>query len=214
MSDILPQIVPEEPEPAHEELPPETTAVPPAIQPTLADTRLPPAKPPTKPSHRTWWIVGIVAAAILVCSVVCGILFGSAIFKSIVERPNVEKVIDQFMRAMADKDADRAYALFSSRSKRKTPLADIEKLTEGKNYKLFEGYRSVELTTCRQPSALIQTRRKAQWGMRMGQSPTMAISPALLEPRSRKKARIGAFLASMSPRRQISSDHDRVCARP
>jgi hypothetical protein len=154
MSDILPQIVPEEPEPAHEELPPETTAVPPAIQPTLADTRLPPAKPPTKPSHRTWWIVGIVAAAILVCSVVCGILFGSAIFKSIVERPNVEKVIDQFMRAMAEKDADRAYALFSSRSKRKTPLADIEKLTEGNNYKLFEGYRSVELTNLNLQAAI------------------------------------------------------------
>ncbi len=53
--------------------------------------------------------------------------------------------MDEFMSAMADKDAAKAYALFSIRSQRNTTLADVEKLLDGNNYILFEGYRSVTL---------------------------------------------------------------------
>jgi hypothetical protein len=98
---------------------------------------------PSKKSHNYLFIVGALIIGLCLCTGICGITFGTGIFKTITERPKVEMVIDEFIRAMADKDTVKAYALFSTRSRRNISLADIKKMLEGNNYEVFDGYRSV-----------------------------------------------------------------------
>jgi hypothetical protein len=50
------------------------------------------------------------------------------------------------MGAMLDKDSTSAYALFSTRSKRNIPLTEIQKMLQGNNYILFEGYQKATVT--------------------------------------------------------------------
>jgi hypothetical protein len=75
-----------------------------------------------------------------------GLVFGAAVVEIVTEQPKVESVIDDYLSAMSDKDAAKAYALFSTRAKRNVSLADVEILLEGNNYTLFEGYRSMTVT--------------------------------------------------------------------
>jgi hypothetical protein len=100
-----------------------------------------PATPAGTPRRRRLSL-GLVAIAIGVClvGVLCGVLFGSALIKSVTERPRVERLLDEFMSAMVRGDASAAYSLFSARARRQVPLLEIERMLEGNNYVLFEGY--------------------------------------------------------------------------
>jgi hypothetical protein len=49
------------------------------------------------------------------------------------------------MKNMEAKDVESAFALFSPRAQRQMSITDLEELTEGNNYRLFEGYESMSL---------------------------------------------------------------------
>lgn len=99
------------------------------------------APPPKAPQRRRSAL--LIAGAVLVS--VCGIVVWRGMATVANETPLVEQVIDEFMTIMEAKDAAAAYALFSTRAQHKLSLADGEKLLEGNNYALFEGYRSVAI---------------------------------------------------------------------
>ncbi len=116
----------------------------------------PPSNPPVSPapltppspkrSKKALWI--ILALFLLLCclsTILCLALGGVGFSRVMLEKAPVAAVLDAFMQDMAAKDADRAYALFSPRSQRQTPLADLEAMLQGNNYKLFEGYLSLSV---------------------------------------------------------------------
>jgi hypothetical protein len=81
------------------------------------------------------------------CVGISGASFGALVVKTYTEGPMVESVIDEYMGLMAGKDASQAYRLLSTRAKRNVSLADNEKLVEGNNYTLFDGYQGVTITS-------------------------------------------------------------------
>jgi hypothetical protein len=105
----------------------------------------------TERSRRT---IIIVAVAVLVTLCLCiGLCFAaggwgivSGMIKAIQEQDDVQAVIDEFMRAMVNQDSETAYALFSTRSQKNTALSDVEKLLQGNNFALFDGYQSLSVT--------------------------------------------------------------------
>jgi hypothetical protein len=74
------------------------------------------------------------------------VVFGASMFKVYTEKAPVESVLDAYMRHMANKDADSAYALFSPRAQRQIPISEVQEMLEGNNYFLFEGYQSLSMT--------------------------------------------------------------------
>ncbi|NIV36418.1 MAG: hypothetical protein GWN58_45370, partial [Anaerolineae bacterium] len=103
-----------------------------------------------KKSRRKTVVVVAIAAALGLCLCVCVVAGGwsmlTGIIRGALERDDVTAVIDEFMQAMEMKDADAAYALFSTRAQRQMPQSGLEEGLGGNNYVLFEGYESVELT--------------------------------------------------------------------
>jgi hypothetical protein len=65
--------------------------------------------------------------------------------KVAVERAPIEAVLDAYMKSMAAKDIEGAYALFSPRAQRQFASSDLQELTEGNNYYVFKGYLSLEI---------------------------------------------------------------------
>src|SRR5688572_11710701 len=103
-----------------------------------------PAQPP-KSNKNIWIIVGIVVVILCLCSIACFALFGTSMYKVYTEKAPVELVLDNYMRYMANKDAEGAYALLSPRAQRQIPISEVENLLEGNNYILFEGYQSLSV---------------------------------------------------------------------
>jgi hypothetical protein len=112
------------------------------ISPTPLVSASLPAQPP-KSSKNIWIIVGIVVVVLCLCSIACFALFGTSMYKVYTEKAPVELVLDNYMRHMANKDAEGAYALLSPRAQRQIPISEVENLLEGNNYILFEGYQSL-----------------------------------------------------------------------
>jgi len=127
---------------------------------------LPPSEPSTSPippdptparakSRRTLWIIlGSVVGVLVLCIVIAALVIGRTILSVSTEQTAITPVIDRFMRAMTQHDAQAAYQLFSSRAQRQTPLADLTTLLEGPNYTLFDGYQSVTIDTTNLTSAI------------------------------------------------------------
>jgi hypothetical protein len=105
----------------------------------------PSTTPRIKKPRRNIFIIGALVIGVCICIGIGGIAYGPVIFKTITEKPKVVRIIDEFMSAIVDEDAGKAYALFSTRSKRNTSLADVEKMLEGNNYILL-GYQNVTVT--------------------------------------------------------------------
>lgn len=92
-------------------------------------------------------IAGIILLAGLCCLCLCVVVCGTSTSSVLEERPKIAKVIDAYMRAMADRDAEKAYALFSSRAQRQMSISEIKEGMEGANYVLFDGYVGAEVQT-------------------------------------------------------------------
>ena len=99
-----------------------------------------------KSNKNTWVIVGIVIVVVSLCSIICVAVFGASMYKIYTEKEPVETVLDTYMRHMVNKEAASAYALFSPRAQRQIPVSEVEKLLEGNNYFLFEGYQSLSVS--------------------------------------------------------------------
>ena len=80
------------------------------------------------------------------CSIVCVALFGTNVYNVYIEKAPVDFVLDDYMRYMANRDAESAYALMSPRSQRQIPISKIQELLQGNNYFLFEGYQSLSVS--------------------------------------------------------------------
>ncbi len=115
----------------------------PISQPQVSDSI---STQPQKSNKKTWVIVGIVIAVLCLCSIICVAVFGTSMYKVYTEKAPVESVLDAYMRHMANKDAESAYALFSPRAQRQIPISKLQEMLEGNNYILFEGYQSLSVS--------------------------------------------------------------------
>jgi len=79
---------------------------------------------------------------------------GRSILSISTEQAAITPVIDRFMQAMTQRDANAAYHLFSSRAQRQMPIADLTKLVDGPNYALFDGYQSITIDSTNLTSAI------------------------------------------------------------
>ncbi len=64
-----------------------------------------------------------------------------------ISQAQAEAILRQFMSLMTKRDAEKAFALFSSQAQAFVTLADVQKLLEGGNYVLFDGYLGLRVTT-------------------------------------------------------------------
>jgi hypothetical protein len=99
-----------------------------------------------KSNKNIWLIVGIAIVVLCLCSIACVAIFGAGMYKIYTEKAPVESVLNDYMRYMATKDAESAYALFSPRAQRQIPISKIQEMLEGNNYFLFEGYQSLSVS--------------------------------------------------------------------
>jgi hypothetical protein len=133
----------QEPEPARKPIeesePKAENPIIPVIEPNIISPT------PKKSNKNLWIIAGVAIAVISICSVICIALVATGVGKILVEKAPVESVLDSFMKDMEAKDVKGAYALFSQRSQTQTPIADLEKMDQGNNYVLFEGYKSLSV---------------------------------------------------------------------
>ena len=104
-----------------------------------------PIAPPPRRSKKLLWL--LLALCLLCClsMLLCIGIGGAGFAQILVEKAPIAKVLDAFMQDMLARDVEAAYALFSLRSQRLTPRADLEDMLQGNNYLLFEGYRSLSV---------------------------------------------------------------------
>src|ERR1700690_4039115 len=107
---------------------------------------IPPPLQPQKSNKHIWIVAGVAVVLLCLCSIACVALFGTAIYKVYTEKAPVQGVLDSYMRYMANKDAESAYALFSPRAQRQIPISKVQEMLEGNNYFLFEGYQSLSVS--------------------------------------------------------------------
>lgn len=68
-----------------------------------------------------------------------------AIVEVVQNKSTIEPLIDEYMQAMNESDAEHAYALFSTRAQRQMSMADIESLLHDDTFVLFDGYQSAHV---------------------------------------------------------------------
>ena len=115
----------------------------PPQEPAVSDST---SSQPKKSNKKTWMIIGIVAAILLLCSIICIALFGTGMYKVYKEKAPVESVLDTYMQRMLDKDAESSFALFSPRAQRQMSISQLQEMFEGNNYLLYEGYQSLSIS--------------------------------------------------------------------
>ncbi len=100
---------------------------------------------PEKSNGRRRLIVGAVISVLAIFAAICAgsVLLG--IGKVVVEIPQVEAQLDIYMKYMAAKDLENAYALFSPNAQSQVPPRQLKDLITGNNYALFEGYKSLSV---------------------------------------------------------------------
>jgi hypothetical protein len=100
---------------------------------------------PRKRQNKQILIAGVLVAGLFLCVMLCVVVGGIGMIKASLERDDVERVVDEFMHAMAKGDTDAAYALFSTRAKRTVSRSKLDKLLQGTNFALFDGYTSAQI---------------------------------------------------------------------
>lgn len=105
---------------------------------------------PKKRRRNLLIIVGSVLLALCICVVAW---LGYSVFARespirllLIDQPGVMAVADQFMREMEEKDAEAAYALFSSHAQQYVALSDIERFLDDDLYVFFGGYERLTVT--------------------------------------------------------------------
>ncbi len=105
-----------------------------------------PIEPRAHTSHgKRPWVIGAVVL-LLACCVGFGLLFGILGSEVNAEQPKVQAVLQALMTAMANKDTQTAASLFVAGPGAGVPVAELDRLLEGSNYVLFDGYRELTVT--------------------------------------------------------------------
>lgn len=92
--------------------------------------------------------LGLLILGCLICCALLatGVIAVGGVFKTLGEEEGrVERVLDEFMLAVENKDTSHAYTLVSTRATKAWTMSAIQDLTKGYNYVLFEGYRSLQV---------------------------------------------------------------------
>ena len=103
---------------------------------------------PPKKSNRTLWTILAIATTVVVCCLcimLCMGTVGTGIWKAYTEQKPVQAVLDAYMKAMAAKDVDSAYNLFSPRVQKVATPAKLREMLQGNNYVVFENYESLTI---------------------------------------------------------------------
>lgn len=102
-------------------------------QPSAPDVNTASSDTPKKPRRRRTVVLGLVALALLICVGSCLAYLVWAIFAPdswirviFIDRPAVTAVADEFIRALERKDAEAAYALFSTRVQQQLSFSDFQ----------------------------------------------------------------------------------------
>lgn len=100
---------------------------------------------PKKTRRNFVLLAGLVGIVILFGFACCPFVYDFA--ASFPQEMNATiQVLDEYMKAMADRDAPRAFAVVAKSSEPPIALNDLESLLRGNNYILFKGYRDLALT--------------------------------------------------------------------
>jgi hypothetical protein len=119
----------------------------PYTPPTVFDQAA--GSPPSRPRRSLLAILAILGAVLLVPCLCCGVVvfFASrGISMAIVERGNIEIVVQSYLQEMENKNAAVAFRHFSPEAQQKTPLPELQKLLEGANYAIFSDYQTATVT--------------------------------------------------------------------
>ncbi|MBI9049423.1 MAG: hypothetical protein JEZ00_08385 [Anaerolineaceae bacterium] len=90
-------------------------------------------------------IIAAMCLLICICSVVCIATGMLGIGSVVMERKPVHDVLDEFMIDIARDDVEAAYDLFSPRAQRQTNFSDLERMSQGNDAVIFEGYQSLKV---------------------------------------------------------------------
>ncbi len=105
-----------------------------------------PEQVPRKRSRKKLVIISTVVVGLCLVLTLCGLLFVGGNIRVALERDDVEQAVHQFMLAMARKNVNAAYALFSERAQETVSLSKLQEMVEGNNYVLFDRYDSLEVS--------------------------------------------------------------------
>jgi formylglycine-generating enzyme required for sulfatase activity len=94
---------------------------------------------PRRSMRKLWRILGVVAGILLLFAIADVFILRTVT----AEKAPVGFVLDSYMKSMAAKDVDSAYALFSARAQRQIPISQLQDLIEGNTSVVFEGYQSL-----------------------------------------------------------------------
>jgi hypothetical protein len=89
-------------------------------------------------------IVPVVCLCSLVLLLILG-FFSKGIVEGVAANATWENTADQFMQAMRDREIERAYAMFGRAGKEEFNLQELQELTTGSRFVLFQGYRELDL---------------------------------------------------------------------
>lgn len=123
---------------------PQQTSNPESPTPTFETTSVPLQKKTNK-NLFPLLIFGSVLFLLCACFSLCLVTGGASFIKVFQERRPVEEVIDTFMQTMVARNTEKAFTLFSTRAQRQMEMSDLEDMSQGNNYVLFDGYESIEI---------------------------------------------------------------------
>jgi hypothetical protein len=100
---------------------------------------------PDKAHKKPRRMVVVVIGVLVLFSAICAAAIALSVGKVAVEKAPIEAVLDSFMKSMAAKDVQSAYGFFSPSAQKQFPFSQLQELTEGANFAVFEGYQSLSV---------------------------------------------------------------------
>jgi hypothetical protein len=104
---------------------------------------VPTHSPDTSPKKPRRKLLIIIIGGLLVC--LCA-WYADLFSTGVVQQDNWLAVTDAFMRAMANQDPNKAYALFSAEFQSEIPDSELEGFLSGPSFALFDGYLEMEMS--------------------------------------------------------------------
>jgi hypothetical protein len=117
---------------------------------TPSQSPYPQVQQPEPVKHTYRWVIFLLLG-VLGLTFLCAALVAGLVIKNLSDLPanmgSSQSLVDQFMQAGVEQDANAAFVLFSDRGQLKMPLTRIETLFSNANRDLFIGYRNLQVTS-------------------------------------------------------------------
>jgi hypothetical protein len=105
------------------------------------------ASQPKRSNNGLWVFISVAVGLICCCMFICMATIAVGVGYFAAEKAGVESVLDSFMKNMAARDAESAYALFSPRAQRQFSISKIQQELDDNNFVLFDGYQGLFVLT-------------------------------------------------------------------